>query len=351
MEIVVPREFYVQKNLTGEQMQSCLGIIGKKLSGVADKIYNFIKAEAGAKINEDVKTVIVAGGVIETLGLDKYLRAKLKKELGKDLKTFDDEQTGSGGAFKIYANESSVYAAALGMTIAAVQGIEIKTVLSLTYGTWATKVGDSNRVLRIFENRFAPLKNNENTFYGTFSVTFENKWMTTVLSNEEMYSAVITKQDCLNKKDKGKMFESGAVSYVESNRWDSPRLVVGTKDSAARRVAKEAFGVEEVFSDEIHIREKSTGKRVEVMLTPEQQRLLSNQREINITFEEGIIVSKNGTIRPFVKNVTPNYDVYISYWNERKKGWESLQKQCQMQDLEFYFKDGKNFKAQISDDD
>ena len=349
VEIVVPREFYVQKNLTGEQMQSCLGIIGKKLGGVADKIYNFIKAEAGAKINEDVKTVIVAGGVIETLGLDKYLRTKLKKELGKDLKTFDDEQTGSGGAFKIYANESSVYAAALGMTIAAVQGIEIKTVLSLTYGTWA---GEGEKLLKIFVERFQPLTAKENSFSGNFSGrTLTTMWADNVLGDEEMFSAVITKSDCITRKHEGEKFGVHTIRYQNCKIGSATetRLVVGAKNSTQRDAVKEAFALNEVFSDEIHIREKLTGMRVRVRLRQDGQTVKPTKKVL--CFEEGIIVSKNGTIRPFIKNTTPNYDVYISYWNERKKGWESLEKQCRMQDLEFYFKDGKNFKAQISDDD
>ena len=106
-----------------------------------------------------------------------------------------------------------------------------------------------------------------------------------------------------------------------------------------RDAVKEAFALNEVFSDEIHIREKLTGMRVHVRLRQDGQTVRPTKKVL--CFEEGIIVSKNGTIRPFIKNTTPNYDVYISYWNERKKDWESLEKQCRMQDLEFYFKDGK----------
>lgn len=352
VEIVVPREFYVQKDFSGNELQTCLGITGKKLGGVADKIYQFIKDEAGAKINEDVKTVIVAGGVIETLGLDSYLRAKLKKELGKNLKTFDDEQAGDDGAFKIYANESSVYAAAIGMTLAAVKDVEIKTVLSLSYGTWANGETTKEKVLKIFVERFAPLNAKENSFSGRFNgPPITEAWMECVLNDEEMFSAVITHKECKARKDEGKKVGSSTIAYVEHNNGYSieNRLVIGGIDSPQRCAVKEAFALAEVFSDEIHIREKSTGKRVRVRLKTDPYAVVKSKAPLK--FEEGIIVSKNGTIKPFIKNTSTDCDVLVSYWDERNGVWERKEKAAKLSYLEFYFKDGKNFKAQISDDD
>ena len=350
VDIVVPREFYIQKDLSATELKTCLGIAGKKVGGIADRIYNFIKEEAENKINDDVKTVIVAGGVIETLGLGEYLRTRLKKELGKNLRTFDDEQQGSGGAFKIYANESSVYAAALGMTLAAVRDVEIKTVLSLTYGTWVYNQG--LKVLKIFVERFKPLESEENTFSGDFSGnSVSEKWMDTVLTDEEMFSAVITEKECNAKKDEAKKTGSGVVLYAsfESGGKEYYRLVVGEKGSSQRRVAKEAFALKEVFGDEIHIREKTTGRRVRVRKQGDAYTIIS--KSYPLKFQEGIVVSKNGTIKPFIKNTSPDNPVIISYWNERRKGWESTEYNRKLQDLEFYFKEGKNFKADVSDDD
>ena len=344
------KDIKVAKNILSNEKICATGIAGKKVGGIADRIYNFIKEEAENKINDDVKTVIVAGGVIETLGLGEYLRTRLKKELGKNLRTFDDEQQGSGGAFKIYANESSVYAAALGMTLAAVRDVEIKTVLSLTYGTWVYNQG--LKVLKIFVERFKPLESEENTFSGDFSGnSVSEKWMDTVLTDEEMFSAVITEKECNAKKDEAKKTGSGVVLYAsfESGGKEYYRLVVGEKGSSQRRVAKEAFALKEVFGDEIHIREKTTGRRVRVRKQGDAYTIIS--KSYPLKFQEGIVVSKNGTIKPFIKNTSPDNPVIISYWNERRKGWESTEYNRKLQDLEFYFKEGKNFKADVSDDD
>ena len=368
VDIVIPREFHIQKSLKIAELKDCIGVTKQKKGSVADRIYTFIKEEAGDAINKDVKTVLIAGGVIETLGLDEYIRNGLKKDLGIELLTFDAEQEANGSGFKIYANESSVYASALGMTIASALDKKVSTVLSLTYGTFSYGKYDTTdlhslapvnsgsvRSFSIFVDRGEALEEEVNKFSDTFSISGEStelfEWLDVALLKEEMYSAMLTRAESENRKDNGLKVASGRVSYVNTPNGKhqlalgEPPETTGTK-CIEREVAEKHFRLERVFYDDIYFwdsEDKATRRRLRVKRATSPGKM---------SIREGILVTKNGVVTPFIENTTASSSlVEVEYWNPRTNRWSGEREMKSVQSLYFDFKEGKSFTAEVSDDD
>lgn len=380
VDLIVPREFHIQKTLNAMELRTCIGVDAVVSDSVAERIYKFIKEEAEDPINKDVTKVFIAGGVIETSGLSEYIKKKLKKELGKEVFTFDVEQPANGGAYTIYANEASVYASSLGMTIASAVNQEESVLLSLCYGTFIgcqylseskypanIKTTESVRSYVPFVDRGMVLKDGTNIFSDEFKANFvvTSSWTKTVISREEMFSCVLKKEDMRNKKDDGVSVtikdgiktHTGVVSYVyeEGSRYGGVHLAVGKPPQDGkdirRLVAEKHFRLEQVFLDDIYIfdsENKRTRRRVQVRLKPGQ-----GCDSVRFQIEEGIKVTKNGVVTPFVKNITRGSNdvkVQTQYWDNARGVWADAS-QKYISELYFDFREGKSFEAELSDDD
>ena len=130
------RDVHIQRSLTREAFVACIGLGAGKV-GVAKEIAAYIINELALEINKDVKKMIISGGLAETYGLLDYIKQRVHKaNADAEIITFDEEKDGQDG-FSIGTYEDSTYAAAVGAAIVALEDIQIKVCLSLTYASWS----------------------------------------------------------------------------------------------------------------------------------------------------------------------------------------------------------------------
>lgn len=129
--VTVSRDLLIQRRITREQFVRCIGIAED--TGVARQIAEYILTEVKRPINADVRRIFLSGGPVETYGLVPYLKEKIEPVV--QVCTFEyADDTGENDGFHILAHEDAVYAPALGCAFASLNGLEIQTVLALSYG-------------------------------------------------------------------------------------------------------------------------------------------------------------------------------------------------------------------------
>lgn len=145
--ISIVREVLVQRYLRRKEFKDCLGLNKTNQKSVAQQILKYIEEEVKKNINEKVNKILIAGGVSETVGLVDFIKTKLKREII----TFDNVPIKSiQEQFKINTTEESVYAAAVGGALVALDKYEISILFSRYYGTYGTKREHMN--LKAYEN-------------------------------------------------------------------------------------------------------------------------------------------------------------------------------------------------------
>lgn len=153
--ICVSRDLYIQRKLTREAFADCIGIYGKE-SGVAYKILDYIKREVLREVNSNVKKVFLTGGPVETYGLVEFISHNLKK-LGRSVYTFENDDESYDGVendgFNVLSHEDAVYAPSIGCAISALNNIDIKTVLALSYGLRLFLNGGETPYLELLVNK------------------------------------------------------------------------------------------------------------------------------------------------------------------------------------------------------
>lgn len=149
--ISASRDLLVQRSITREQFEKCIGTDGS--GGIASKFVDYIKEELARPINSDVKKIFITGGPVETYGLIPYIRKSIKP-LGVDVFTFekdDSEYVGvKNDGFNIMSHEDALYAPAIGCAVASLNNMTIDMVLALTYGIRLYRVASGNNVIPFF---------------------------------------------------------------------------------------------------------------------------------------------------------------------------------------------------------
>ncbi|MDE7329712.1 MAG: hypothetical protein K2N30_01265 [Clostridia bacterium] len=132
--VCVSRDLYIQRSITREQFTKCLGLDDG--SGVAGKLLDYIERELDRHTNSDVRKIFFTGGPVETYGLVNFLRERLSANRKISVYTFENEYDGEAenDGFNILQYEDALYAPSLGCAIADLNGIEVETVLALSYG-------------------------------------------------------------------------------------------------------------------------------------------------------------------------------------------------------------------------
>lgn len=143
--ISASRDLLIQRYITREEFQRCIGIEGG--NGVAQKIVQYIQSELSREINNDVKKIFITGGPVETYGLINYIR-RFIEPLGVKVFTFekpDESYVGlENDGFNIMSHEDALYAPVLGCAVASLNGLTIDMVLALTYGVRLFRVNGNN---------------------------------------------------------------------------------------------------------------------------------------------------------------------------------------------------------------
>ena len=133
--ISASRDLLVQRSITREQFEKCIGITGN--TGIARKFVDYIQREISLPLNSDVKKIFITGGPVETYGLVPYIRAQIEKS-GVKVFTFEKDDALYVGVenngYNIMSHEDAVYAPALGLAVAALTNMRIDMVLALSYG-------------------------------------------------------------------------------------------------------------------------------------------------------------------------------------------------------------------------
>ena len=264
-------DLLIQRRFTREDFRKSVGL--EDDAGVARKICDYIISEIARPINYDVKKIFLSGGLAETYSLIEYVEEKIKeKGLAVQVCTFDDGCEENDG-FNVLSYEDSVFAPAVGGAIVALKNIIIKTILSLSYATWACVNGV--KCLSIFAERGEEIGDGRE-FVGSYKAgefgTLE----------EELFSTHITKEMIIRNRDKG-IWNYTPNGYLIIGEDGSPERARAEKDFALRRV--------------------SGSRRAKIMFKYEGE-FCKILRSDNINFEEGISVNAKGVATPILRNVS-----------------------------------------------
>ncbi len=274
--ISVHREVIVQRKITADEFK-------RIIKPTADKIADYIIKELKLPINFGVKKVILSGGLVETYALLNYIRNKAASE-GLTQRIVTLENSGAmGDSFSILPHEDASYSSAVGGAMIAALDIDVKTVLSLSYGTWGGN--STKKLLKIFAERGAILESNENLFTTKFRLIGSK------IDGEEMYSCVATPDEIKNDADVG----VGMRKY-KNVEYFSGSLVVGDYGSAQRYAAQKDISLKVVAG--------GVGSQIKLYYGGVE----IQERDVNSDyyFIEGIKVDETGRATPYVAGASEN---------------------------------------------
>ena len=269
--ISVHREVIVQRKITADEFK-------RIIMPVAERISDYIIRELKLPINNGVKKVILSGGLVETYALLNYLINRVAAEgLSHRIITLENSY-GSGDDFSILPHEDATYSSAVGGAMISALNIDVKTVLSLSYGTWGGN--SSKKLLKIFAERGSILDNDENLFRTKFRL------MGNKIEGEEMYSCVATIDELKNdaKSSVGQRKYKNVEYYSES-------LVVGDKGSYQRNAAQR----------DISLKVVSGGADSQIKLYFGGVEIIERDFNCDYYFYEGIKVDETGRAIPYIE--------------------------------------------------
>ena len=270
--ITLSWDLCIQRRLTREEFRKSIGV--ETNEGVAREIVDYILEEVQKPINENVKKIFVSGGLVETFSLLEYLKRVLAEETPNiEVCTFDNSFT-SENEFTIKSYEDSVFAPAIGGAIVALKNIVIKTILSLSYATWAYV--DGIKCLSIFAERGEAIDGGRE-FVNTYNMSGEGA------TKEELFSTHITRADVERNK------RTGLWSYTPKNYG----LIIDEEGTARRKKAMKDFALRTVSGGSYsRIYFRYNGRDCKILQGGE------------VDFEEGIRVDSRGNATPIIRNVS-----------------------------------------------
>ncbi len=283
-------EIYVQRNFSRHDLEDSIGTSTD--SGIAAEIADHILDELRKPLNQGLTSdkkkadadplldhgyVVLSGGLSETYSLKTYIGKKIHAEFPDvNVITFD-EQVENPDDFTILSHEGSAYAPSVGGALVALHDDEIKTILSLSYGTWVNC--DGVRCLDIFVDRGRVLSP-ENAF--TIEYGFSGK-----VVGERLYSTVVTHRDIKRGFFKGQKLD------IKTDKNGKRYLHIGEEnEDPYRRSIENLFRLETVAGGEdAVIAAYYLGNEVSDIFE-------ENGRSTYVTVTQGINVDDNGRISP-----------------------------------------------------
>ena len=230
--------------------------------------------------------VMLSGGLSETHSLKEYIEKQIHSEFPDvDIIAFS-EKSDCETEFSILSHEGAAYAPAIGGALVALYDDEIKTILSLSYGTWVTC--DNVRCLDIFIDRGRVL-NAKNAF--TIKYGFSTK-----VEGERLYSTIVTSADV----EKGS-FKGRALDIRVDKKTGKKYLRIGDeKNDKYRESVKDLFRLETVAGgDTATITAHYKGEEIAKVFDQYSQSVTY------IAVTQGIEVDNNG-------NISPTYGIHES---------------------------------------
>ena len=184
-------------------------------------------------------------------------------------------------SYSVAFYEAATYAASIGGAIVAMKDYSVDAVLSYSYGTWLYHRGSFKKHLKLFANRGALLSEDKNVFSMVASFEIEREEQES-LSGDEIFSTIINQQELEN------------CVYANQVTYEDDWLIIGEKGDADRKKAEEAIDLRVVGGgDDSQVRFFYQGHRVALFCDNNQ----------SLWFEEGFVVDKKGSAKPFFRNL------------------------------------------------
>lgn len=296
--ISIRRETLVQRMLKTSEFEDCVGIREKR--GIAEQVLQYIRREMNIPGNRDVTKMLFAGGMVETLGLLKFIEKELAKEYPyvRILKFNND--VNDNDPFHIQFFETSTYAASAGGAVVVMKDYSVDAVLSYSYGTWLYSQDiyqNYRKHLHLFANRGDLLVKDKNPFSLEATINLSTDELSK-LEGDEMFSTIINSEEIARHR------YSDQVTYYEN------LLIIGEKGDPDRLRAERA----------IDLRVVAGGDTTEVHFYYNNSRVsLSGYDGQIIYFEEGFVVDKNGVAVPFFSNLKNKNKIRVTVTDFKTK--------------------------------
>ncbi|MDE6372985.1 MAG: hypothetical protein K2L72_00630, partial [Clostridia bacterium] len=266
------RDLYIQLSLTEKDLKDSIGITDN--NGIARKILNYIITELKLPINSEVKKVFLTGGLIETRGLLRYIKDRIKSYRPEiSIRTFDDDIE-NDNPLQIQTYEDSVYAPSVGAAIVALKNYEVSAGVAYSYGTWMAYKG--NRILQILVWRGHIIDESKS----------EKLFAQCGLDGsvpEEIFSVRLSRSTVKSRRYEGEL------RYVSDLNGET-YLVIDTPNSETRRKVEKRFQLKNISGENARLICSYKGRRIKKCNPKVQMR-------------EGVITRPYSTVlEPFVEN-------------------------------------------------
>ncbi|MGN0812136.1 MAG: hypothetical protein ACI4MQ_01315 [Candidatus Coproplasma sp.] len=305
--VSIHRDLYIQRTLTAEDLQYCVGTLSK--DKVAAQVLSYIIKECKRSVNEEVSKIFLSGGMTETYGLVDFLKAQIAKEF-KNRKTkftvytFDDFKD-DGDSFTIQSYEDSVYAPSVGAAIVALNNSDVSAGLTYSYGTFIEK--DGKRLLEIFADRGTAYDDNNPMEFSTQDLRLNKT------TKEEFFSVRLSLSSIKSRKGEGE------VEYCLNN--GEYYLVIGRAGSRERNAVKKKFQLTEISGRDAMIKCSYFGKVIK-FLSP------------GLKMREGIRIKPGKTkAEPFIYNTGYSTLSEVTYMDGTKSSVDTSKIQVTFEDV------------------
>ncbi|MCH5350846.1 MAG: hypothetical protein J1F39_02625 [Clostridiales bacterium] len=275
--ISVWRELCIKRVITRDQLSECLGI--DDCTGVAQKIVEFVTSELARPINGNVHKVCLSGGIAKTYKLAALIDKKIReKGYSVNFVSFGGKMV-DDNEFDIFTYEDTAYAPAVGGAIVALNNYDVKTTLSLSYGTFVYKdpdiySGRRRKLLELFVERGKVLEES-NKFLTPTRIRYKAGGAPL---DDYFCSTILTNADAKSGRYKNLLFNQGL-------------LIMDEIDSALFKTAEREVSLRVVVKGKILLTYR--GERVNIAHT--------------FYFKEGVTVDARGRAKPLLENISTDY--------------------------------------------
>ena len=280
------RDLYLQLRLTKRDLMDSIGITSD--SGIAKRILDYVIGELGLAVNGEVKKIFLTGGLVETCGLRKYIKAGVEKIYPQvAVRSFEDHMD-NGDPLIIQTYEDSVYAPSVGAAIVALKNLDVSAGLTYSYGTWMSVNG--TKILVVLAGRGHIFdENGSEKLYAKCNLQGTLK--------EEFFSVRLSRETIRKRKYEGEL------SYLTAA--GETYLCIGEPSTAQRKKVEKRFQLRNISGTKARIVCSYNGREISLceprisviegvksspdsnVMTPFVEKSGEGKRRISVTYSDG----------------------------------------------------------------